>query len=74
MIAWIDFQTAYHMIPLNWIINCLKMYKIYDEFTDSNENTMRNWRAELTAIGKSYRSCTLTIGICNSDDSTESHT
>ena len=36
------------MVPQNWIIDCLKMFKINGEVY-----TMPNWRVELTAIGKS---------------------
>ena len=27
--AWIDYKNAYDMIPQSWVINCLKMYKIF---------------------------------------------
>ena len=27
-IVWIDYKKAYDMVPQNWIISCLKMYKI----------------------------------------------
>ena len=39
--ACIDFKKAYDMVPQNWIINCLKMYKISDEvklFREKHEN------------------------------------
>ena len=51
--AWIDYKKAYDMVPQSWIINCLKMYKISHEVINFIEKTMKNWRDELTAGGKS---------------------
>ena len=41
------------MVPQSWIINCLKMYKIPHKTINFIEKTMKNWRVELTAGGKS---------------------
>ena len=41
------------MVPQSWIINCLKMYKISNEVIKFIEETMKNWRVELTAGSKS---------------------
>ena len=51
--AWIDNKKAYDMVPERWIIVCLTIYKISDEVLKFIENAMKNWRAELTARGKS---------------------
>ena len=51
--ACIDYKKAYDMFPQSWIMICLKMYKISNENINVIENTMKNWRVELTAGGKS---------------------
>ena len=51
--ARIDYIKAYEMVPQNWIINCLKMYKISHEVINLIEHTMQTWRVELTAGGRS---------------------
>ena len=52
--AWIDDKKAYDIVPKSWIINCLKMYKISDEAINFIKKTMKTWRVELTARGKSF--------------------
>ena len=51
--AQIHSKNAPDMILQSWIIYCFKMYKISDEVINFIENTMKNWRVELTAGGKS---------------------
>ena len=41
------------MVPQRLIINCLKMYKISHEVINFIEKTMKTWRVELTAGGRS---------------------
>ena len=41
------------MVLQSWIINCLKMYKISHEVINFIEKTMKNWRVDLTAGGRS---------------------
>ena len=41
------------MVPQSWIINCLKMNKISDEVINFIEKTMKTWKVEMTAGGKS---------------------
>ena len=48
-----DNKKAYDMVPQSWIINYHKMYKISHETIHFIEKTMKNWRVELTAGGKS---------------------
>ena len=48
-VAWIDYSKAYDIVPQNWIINCLKMYKISHEVKSVIEKTMKSWRVKLTA-------------------------
>ena len=51
--TWIDNKKAYDMVLQNWIIYCLKMCKIYGEVIKFIENTIENWRVELTVGRKS---------------------
>ena len=53
-IAWIDYKKTYDMVPQSWMINCLKMYKMSDEVINFTEKTMKTWRLELTAGGRSF--------------------
>ena len=67
--AWID-KKAYDMVPQSWIINCLKMYKMYKishEVINFIEKTMKNWRVELTAGGKSLAETKIHRGIFHGD-------
>ena len=52
--AWIDNKKAYNMVPQRWIINCFKMYKISHEVINFIEETMKDWRVELTKNRKLY--------------------
>ena len=51
--AWIDNKKIRNMVPQSWIINCLKKEKISDEIINFIEKTMKTWRVELTAGGRS---------------------
>ena len=41
--AWIDNRKAYDMVPLSWIINCLKLYKISHEVIRSHKLHRQNY-------------------------------
>ena len=51
--VWIDYKKAYDMLPQSWILHCLKMYEISHEVINFIEQTMKTWRVELTAGGRS---------------------
>ena len=51
--AWIDYKKAYDMLPQNWILYCLIMYKISHGVINFIEQTMKTWRVQLTAGGRS---------------------
>ena len=65
--AWIDYKKAYEMVPLSWIINSLKMYKISDEVINFINKTMKPWRMELTAGGRSLAEAKIQRGIFQGD-------
>ena len=47
-------KNIYDMVQQIWIINCLKMYKISHEVINFIEKTMKTWKVELTAGGRSF--------------------
>ena len=55
------------MVPQSWIINCLKIYKISHEVINSIEKTMKTWRVELTAGGRSFAGAKVQRGIFQRD-------
>ena len=65
--AWIDDKNAYDMVPENWILHCLKMYKISHEVINFIEETMQTWRVELTAGGRSLAETKIQIEIFQGD-------
>ena len=65
--AWIDYKKVYYTVPQNWIINCLKIYKISDEVINFIEKTMKTWRVELTAGGKNLAETKIQRGIFQGD-------
>ena len=55
------------MVPQSWIINCHKMYKISHEVINFIEKTMKTWRVELTAGGRSLAEINIQRGIFQGD-------
>ena len=55
------------MVPQSWIINCLKMYKISHEVVNFIEKTMKTWRVDLTAGGRSIAETKIQSGIFQGD-------
>ena len=65
--AWIDYQKAYDMVPQNWILNWVKMYKIPDQIVQFIEKTMQTWTVELTAVEQSLVDVKIQRGIFQGD-------
>ena len=65
--TWIDYKKAYDIVPQSWIISYLKMYKISHETINFIEKTMKNWRVELTAGGKTLAETKIQRGIFQGD-------
>ena len=65
--AWIDYKSAYDMVPHSCLINSLKMYKISHEVINFIDKTMKTWRVELTAGGKSLAETKIQRGIFQGD-------
>ena len=55
------------MAPQSWIIFCLKMYKISHEVINFIEQTMKTWRVERTAGGRSIAETKTQRGIFQGD-------
>ena len=66
-LAWIDYKKSYDMVPHSWIINSLKMYKISHEAINFIDKTMKTWRVELTAGGRSLTETKIQRGIFQRD-------
>ena len=65
--ACIYYKKAIDMVPQNWIIDCHKIYKISAEVMKFIEETMKNWREELTAGSKSLAEVKIQRGIFQGD-------
>ena len=50
--AWIDYKKAYDMVPHSWISECLEMFGIANNVQDFLNNSMKSWKLELNASGK----------------------
>ena len=66
-VAWINYKKAYDMLPQSWILHCLKMYKISHEVIIFIEQTMKTWRVDLTARGRSIAQTKIQRGIFQGD-------
>ena len=65
--ARIDYKKAYDMVPQSWIKAVPKMYKISHKTINFSEKTMKSWRVELTAGGKSLAETKIQRGIFQGD-------
>ena len=61
--AWIESKKAYDLVPKS----CLKMYKISYEVINFIEKTMKTWRVELIAGGRSLAETKMQRGISQGD-------
>ena len=50
--AWIDYKKAYDMIPQSWISECLEMFSIGNNVQDFLNKSIKSWKLELNASGK----------------------
>ena len=65
--AWIDYKKAKDMVPQSWIINSLKIFKISEEVINFIKKTMKTWKMELTAGGRSLAEAKVQRGIFQGD-------
>ena len=50
--AWIDYRKAFDSIPHSWILKCLQMYKIYPVLITFIEESMSQWKTNMTLVHK----------------------
>ena len=55
------------MVSQSWILHCLKMYKISYEVINFIEQTMKTWRVDLIAGGRSIAETKIQRGIFQGD-------
>ena len=65
--AWIDYRKAFDMVPHQWIISVLKHTKVAGNLTTLLENTMSNWKTELTCNSQTLCSVDIKRGIFQGD-------
>ena len=51
--GWIDYKRAFDMVPHSWVLKCLDIFQVADNFKVLLTNSMTNWKIELTADGVS---------------------
>ena len=50
--AWIDYKKAFGSVPNSWILNCLQMYKIQPVLIIFIEESMHQWKTNMTLVHK----------------------
>ena len=50
--AWIDYKKAFDSVPHSWILKCLQMYKIHPALITFIEESMSQWRTNMTLVHK----------------------
>ena len=50
--AWIDYKKAFDSVPPSWILKCLQMYKIHPVLIKFIEESMSQWKTNMTLVHK----------------------
>ena len=50
--AWIDYKKAFDSVPHSWILKCLQMYKIHPVLIMFIEESMSQWKTNMTLVHK----------------------
>ena len=50
--AWIDYKEAFDNVPHSWILKCLQMYKIQPALITFIEESMSQWKTNMTLVHK----------------------
>ena len=50
--VWIAYKKAYDMVPHSWISECLEIFGIANNVQDFLNNSIKSWKLELDASGK----------------------
>ena len=65
--AWIDYKKTYDMGSHSWISECLEMFAIANNVQDFLNNSMKSWKLELNASGKTLGEVDIRRGIFQGD-------
>jgi hypothetical protein len=66
-VCWIDYKKAFDMVPHSWILNCLSKFKIAKNIRAIIENSMSNWRTQLTSNQHQLGEVNINRGIFQGD-------
>ena len=50
--AWIDYKKAFDSVPYSWILKCLQIYKIHPVLVTFIEESMSQWKTNMTLVHK----------------------
>ena len=50
--AWIDYKKTFDSVPHSWILKCLQMYKIHPILLKFIEESMSQWKTNMTLVHK----------------------
>ena len=50
--AWIDYKKAFDSVLHSWILKCLHMYKIHPVLITIIEESLRQWKTNMTLVHK----------------------
>ena len=65
--AWIDYKKAYDMVPHSWIVECMDLFGVAGNIKCFIENSMSNWKTELTSSGRMLGEVKIRRGIFQGD-------
>ena len=65
--AWVDYKKAYDMVPHSWLMEVVEMMGVADNVRLLLGDSMKEWRTELTADGKSLGVVDIKRGIFQGD-------
>ena len=65
--SWIDFRKAYDLVPQSWILESLRIIGAADNMVRLLENSMKNWKTQLTANGADLGTVRIRRGIFQGD-------
>ena len=61
--AWVNYKKAYDMVSHSWLLDVVEMMGVADNVRSLLEASMRNWKTELSADGKSLGVVNINRGI-----------
>ena len=63
----IDYKKTYDIVSHSWISECLEMFAIANNVQDFLNNSMKSWKLELNASGKTLGEVDIRSGIFQGD-------